>query len=221
MFRRPGARPRLPSPPSLDDLIQGFDRGLRTVFASATSSRPYPDAAIPEAELTPEQRRHAAALMRVNHTGEVCAQALYQGQMLTARDPAIRAALAHAAREETDHLAWTEQRITALGGSKSILNPLFYLGSFAMGALSGIAGDRWNMGFLAETERQVEGHLTSHLESLPESDARSRAVVDKMRADEAAHARTAVDHGGAPLPAPVAGAMRAVAKVMTASTYRW
>lgn len=221
IFRRASSRPQSPSSPSIDDLIVGFDRGLRTVFAKATSARPYPDADLPEPDLTPDQRRHAAALMRVNHTGEVCAQALYQGQMLTARAPEIRTALAHAAIEETDHLAWTEQRIEALGGRKSLLNPLFYLGSFAMGAVSGIAGDRWNMGFLAETERQVEGHLTSHLDTLPEADTRSRAVVEKMRADEAAHARTAADHGGAPLPAPIAGAMRAIAKVMTATTYRW
>ena len=220
-FRRSAGLPRLPSPPSVEELIVGFDRGLRTLFARATSSRPYPDADMPEPDLTPEQRRHAAALMRVNHTGEVCAQALYQGQMLTARAPDVRRALAQAAVEETDHLAWTEQRIEALGGRKSVLNPLFYFGSFAMGALSGIAGDRWNMGFLAETERQVEGHLTSHLDTLPDADIRSRAVVEKMRTDEAAHARTAVDHGGAPLPAPVAGAMRAVAKVMTSATYRW
>jgi ubiquinone biosynthesis monooxygenase Coq7 len=211
---------RLPPPPSLDALITGFDRGLRTVFASATSGRPHPDAGLPEAELSPEERRHAAALMRVNHTGEVCAQALYQGQMLTARDPAVRQALDEAAREETDHLAWTESRIAALGGSRSVLDPFFYLGSFALGTLSGIAGDRWNLGFLAETERQVEGHLSGHLEQLPAADAKSRAVVERMRDDEAAHAQTAIDHGGAALPAPVSAAMRLAGRVMTGTTYR-
>jgi ubiquinone biosynthesis monooxygenase Coq7 len=211
---------RLPPPPSLDALITGFDRGLRTVFASATSGRPHPDAGMPEPELSPDERRHAAALMRVNHTGEVCAQALYQGQMLTARDPAVRQALDQAAREETDHLAWTEARIAALGGSRSVLDPLFYLGSFALGTLSGIAGDRWNLGFLAETERQVEGHLNGHLERLPAADAKSRAVVEQMRDDEAAHAQTAIDHGGATLPAPVSAAMRLAGRVMTGATYR-
>lgn len=217
-MRRPSLR--FPAPPSLDALITGFDRGLRTVFASATSGRPHPDAGIPEAELTSEERRHAAALMRVNHTGEVCAQALYQGQMLTARDPAVRSALEQAAREETDHLAWTEARIAALGGARSALDPLFYLGAFALGTLSGVAGDRWNLGFLAETERQVEGHLTGHLDRLPAADARSRAVVEQMRDDEAAHAQTAIDHGGVALPGPVAAAMRLAGRVMTGTTYR-
>lgn len=204
---------------ALDRLIVGFDRGLRTLFAPARARRPEPAAQQPEPELTPSQRHHAAALMRVNHTGEVCAQALYQGQMLTARSPEIRKALEQAADEEVDHLAWTESRIRALGGSTSRLNPLFYAGSFALGALSGLAGDRWNLGFLAETERQVESHLDGHLEQLPADDDKSRAVVEQMRKDEIAHANTAVAHGGAELPAPLRLGMKLMSRVMTRTTY--
>ena len=203
----------------VDRLIIGLDRGLRTLFAPAQARRPEPGADLPEAELAPEERADAAALMRVNHTGEVCAQALYQGQMLTARDPAVRELLAVAADEETDHLAWTHARIEALGGRDSRLDPLFYAGAFAMGALSGLAGDRWNLGFLAETERQVEGHLAGHLERLPAADAKSRTVLEQMRADESKHARTAVDHGGAELPEPVRLAMKLLSRVMTRTTY--
>ena len=205
-----------------DQVISSLHKALNTVFTAHSASRPAPKPVVdPGLTLTPQEKALSASLMRVNHVGEVCAQALYDSQALGTRNEALKVQFEHAAREEADHLAWTEQRIEALGGRKSVLNPLFYFGSFAMGALSGIAGDRWNMGFLAETERQVEGHLTSHLDTLPDADTRSRAVVEKMRTDEAAHARTAVDHGGAPLPAPVAGAMRAVAKVMTSATYRW
>ena len=157
--------------------------------------------------------------MRINHTGEVCAQALYQGQALTARNPEIRATLASAASEEQDHLAWCEQRLSELGGRKSVLNPLMYGGSFALGALSGLLGDRWNMAFLAETERQVEGHLTGHLDRLPASDAKSRAVLEQMRSDEAAHAVTAQQHGAADMPEPIKIAMRAGSQVMKSTTY--
>jgi len=203
----------------IDDLIIGFDKGLRTLFAPARSQRPQPGAHLPEAELDAAARAHAAALMRVNHCGEICAQALYQGQALTARDSRAREALEAAAREETEHLAWTERRIGELGGRKSVLNPLWYAGSFAMGAAAGLLGDKWNLGFLAETERQVVSHLEGHLEGLPADDARSRAIVEHMREDEARHADTAVDHGGAELPAPVKSAMRLASRVMTRTAY--
>ena len=157
--------------------------------------------------------------MRINHAGEVCAQALYQGQALTAREPGARAALEQAAAEETDHLAWTAQRITELGGRVSYLNPLWYAGSFALGAVAGALGDKWNLGFLAETERQVEGHLGTHLDRLPAQDEKSRAIVDQMKTDEAGHARTAVEHGAAELPEPVKAAMRLGSRVMTGTTY--
>lgn len=204
---------------AVDRLIVGLDRGLRTLFAPVRAQRPEPGLDLAEAELDPADRRNAAALMRVNHTGEVCAQALYQGQMLTARDPAIRDLLEKAADEETDHLAWTRSRIEALGGRESRLDPLFYAGAFAMGALSGLAGDRWNLGFLAETERQVEGHLAGHLERLPATDQKSRSVLEQMREDEAKHARSATDHGGAELPPPVKLAMKLASRVMTRTTY--
>lgn len=203
----------------IDRLIVSFDRGLRTLFAPAHARRPEPAAQQPEPELTPGERQHSAALMRVNHTGEVCAQALYQGQMLTARSPEVQEALARAADEETDHLAWTEARIRALGGTPSRLNPLFYAGSFALGALSGLAGDRWNLGFLAETERQVESHLSSHLAQLPVTDEKSRAVVEQMREDEIEHANTAIAHGGAELPGPVRFGMKLMSRIMTRTTY--
>ena len=205
---------------NLDRLIMVFDNGLRTLLAPARSARPHPDAAIDDAGLDNAQRAVSAALMRVNHTGEICAQALYQGQALTARNPLARVVLEQAAAEETDHLAWTERRITELGGRLSALNPLFYAGSFALGAMAGIAGDKWNLGFLAETERQVESHLDSHLGRLPEADVKSRAIVDQMKADEARHARTAVEHGGAELPQPLRQAMKLGSRVMTETTFR-
>jgi len=205
---------------NLDRLIMVFDNGLRTLLAPARSARPHPDAAIEDAGLDNAQRALSAALMRVNHTGEICAQALYQGQALTARNPLARVVLEQAAAEETDHLAWTERRITELGGRRSALNPLFYAGSFALGAMAGIAGDKWNLGFLAETERQVESHLDSHLGRLPEADVKSRAIVDQMKADEARHARTAVEHGGAELPQPLRQAMKLGSRVMTETTFR-
>ena len=208
--------PRLPS---LDELIIAFDKGLRTVFAPAHSLRPTPGEKLPEGGLTEADKAHAAALMRVNHSGEICAQALYQGQALTARNPRARAALEQAAREETEHLAWTEQRIEALGGRKSVLNPVWYAGSFALGALAGLAGDRWNLGFLAETERQVVAHLEGHLKRLPADDRKSRAVLEQMREDEARHATSAIKHGGAELPEPAKAAMRASSRVMTETAF--
>lgn len=198
----------------LDQLIATFDLGLRTVFATPHASRPYPAAAAPEADLSEAEKAHAAALMRVNHVGEVCAQALYAGQALTAKNENVRGELEQAAREETDHLAWCEQRITELGGRKSLLNPLWFGGAFGIGVVAGLLGDKWNLGFLAETERQVEAHLDGHLHKLPEADARSRAIVEQMKTDEIKHAQTAVDHGGAPLPTPVKMAMRFAADVM-------
>jgi ubiquinone biosynthesis monooxygenase Coq7 len=205
---------------SPDQLILEFDRALRTVLAPARSIRPTPGKDLPEAGLDAGQRQHATGLMRVNHCGEICAQALYQGQALTSRDKAIREALRGAANEETEHLAWTEQRIAELGGRKSLLNPLLYLGSLSLGLAAGALGDKWNLGFLAETERQVEAHLDGHLLSLPEEDARSRAIVDQMRLDEIQHAETAVQYGAAELPAPVRLAMKLAAKVMTEAAYR-
>jgi ubiquinone biosynthesis monooxygenase Coq7 len=158
--------------------------------------------------------------MRVNHVGEVCAQALYQGQALTARNPEARAALEEAAREETDHLAWCEDRLNELGGRKSLLNPLWYAGSFALGATAGVLGDKWNLGFLAETERQVEAHLDEHLRQLPEQDAKSRAIVEQMKEDEIRHAQTAVHYGAAELPPPVKLAMRSMSMVMKRIAHR-
>lgn len=205
--------------PIPDRLILQFDRALRTVFAPAVSRRPHPDAGLPEAELSESEKRHAAGLMRVNHSGEVCAQALYQGQALTARNPEAQQALLQASEEETEHLAWCERRLNELGSHKSLLNPLWYTGSFAIGVLAGALGDRWNLGFLAETERQVEAHLEGHLRRLPEQDAKSRAIVEQMKADEIRHAETAIAHGGAELPLPVKLAMKLSSRVMTQVAY--
>jgi ubiquinone biosynthesis monooxygenase Coq7 len=203
----------------IDKVITGFDKGLRTLFASAQTLRPVPGDALSDAALEEAQRKTSASLMRVNHSGEVCAQALYQGQALTAREPAAKHALEQAAQEETEHLAWTERRIAELGGAKSVLNPLFYAGSFAIGAVSGLLGDKWNLGFLAETERQVVRHLEGHLERLPADDQKSRAIIEQMRDDEARHATSALEHGAAELPAPVKAAMKASSKVMTETAY--
>jgi ubiquinone biosynthesis monooxygenase Coq7 len=205
---------------SLDRFIAQFDRALRTVSGVTHATRASPAESVPEAELDEQARAHAAALMRVNHVGEVCAQALYQGQALTARDARARATLEQAAREEEDHLAWSVERIRELGGRTSLLNPVWYAGSLAIGALAGAAGDRWNLGFLAETERQVEEHLSGHLEKLPSNDERTRAVVAAMRADEARHRDTALGLGAAALPRPVARAMRLASRVMTRVAYR-
>ena len=204
----------------MDKLIGEFDRALRAIAGGASASRPSPGKDVSEAELEASERAHAAALMRVNHVGEVCAQALYQGQALTARDSGARGALERAAREEQDHLAWSAERIRELGGRPSLLNPLWYAGSFAIGALAGALGDQWNLAFLAETERQVEEHLSGHLEALPAADRRTRAVVEAMRADEAKHRASAVDLGAAELPEPARRAMRLASKLMTTLAYR-
>jgi ubiquinone biosynthesis monooxygenase Coq7 len=208
------------SPCTIDRVIAAFDVALRTVAGVHRSARVTPGAEAPEADLAPEERGHAAALMRVNHVGEVCAQALYQGQAMTARRAENRAALERAAREEEDHLAWSAERIGELGGRTSLLNPLWYGGALAMGALAGAIGDRWSLGFLAETERQVEEHLDGHLAQLSAADRKTRAVVTAMRDDEAKHRATAVELGAADLPAPAKLAMRAMAKVMTTVAYR-
>lgn len=203
----------------LDQLIVGFDRALRTVFANAGTVRPVPGDSLPEAELSDDERRRAASLMRVNHCGEICAQALYQGQAMMSKDMGIKRALERAAQEETEHLAWTERRIAELGGHKSLLNPLWYGGSLAIGILAARFGDGVNLGFLAETERQVESHLKSHLDRLPPQDLRSREIVTQMKEDEAAHADTAVRLGAVELPAPVKAVMKASSKVMTSVAY--
>ncbi|MCK9259053.1 MAG: 2-polyprenyl-3-methyl-6-methoxy-1,4-benzoquinone monooxygenase [Azoarcus sp.] len=204
----------------LDQVIIQFDKALRTVFAPAMTVRPVPGNDLPDAPLDEDEKRHAAALMRVNHCGEICAQALYQGQALMSKDESIRKALEQASHEETEHLAWTEQRIAELGGRKSLLNPLWYGSSLAVGMLAGRFGDRWNLGFLAETERQVESHLHGHLERLPAEDRKSRAIVEQMKTDEISHANTAVRLGANELPAPVKGLMRLFSRVMTETVYR-
>lgn len=204
---------------NLDRMIVEFDKGLRTLFSQAHSARPHPDAMVPDASMNDTEKKHAAALMRVNHSGEVCAQALYQGQALTARDPAVQQKLQQAAQEETEHLAWTARRVHELGGHLSVLNPFWYTGSLAIGAVAGLLGDRWNLGFLAETERQVGNHLQSHLDRLPPQDEKSRAIVAKMYADEIGHADMATALGGAELPQPVQLAMKLNEKVMTGASY--
>jgi ubiquinone biosynthesis monooxygenase Coq7 len=204
-----------------DDFISGFDRALRTLTSTVTPRRPYPAENRPEIPLSPDERRHSAGLMRVNHTGEVCAQALYSAQALVARNPEIKGRFASAAREEEDHLAWTQQRLAELGARTSYANPFWYAGSFAIGLAAAIAGDRRNLGFVVETERQVEQHLTEHMAELPHSDARSRTVVAAMRDDEARHGASARDAGASELPGPVRVLMRATAKLMTLTAYRF
>jgi ubiquinone biosynthesis monooxygenase Coq7 len=204
---------------NLDSLIVEFDKGLRTLFSQARSVRPFPDAGKPEAAMSESEKKLSAALMRVNHSGEICAQALYQGQALTARDPVVQQKLQQAAQEETEHLAWTSKRVQELGGHLSLLNPLWYGGSLALGAVAGLLGDKWNLGFLAETERQVGGHLQNHLARLPQQDEKSRAVVLQMYVDETRHSEMAVQLGGAELPLPVKLAMKASSKVLTHTAY--
>lgn len=204
---------------NLDKLIIEFDKGLRTLFAEAPTARPYPDAELPEAEMSESEKRHAAALMRINHTGEICAQALYQGQAMTARDPQVQDKLKQAAWEETEHLAWTSHRVYELGGRLSLLNPLWYGSSLAIGAVAGVLGDKWNLGFLAETERQVGAHLQHHLETLPPQDIKSRAVAQQMYVDEVGHSDMAVALCAAELPLPVKLAMRGMSRVMTRTVY--
>ena len=205
---------------NLDHLIVEFDKGLRTLFSQAHSARAHPDANVPDAPMDEAEKKHAAALMRVNHSGEICAQALYQGQALTARNPAVQQTLQRAAQEETEHLAWTARRVHELGGHLSLLNPFWYTGSLAIGAVAGLLGDKWNLGFLAETERQVGEHLQSHLDRLPSQDAKSRAIVKQMYTDETGHAELATSLGGAELPQPVQLAMKLNSKVMTEASYR-
>jgi 3-demethoxyubiquinol 3-hydroxylase len=204
----------------IDDLILGFDRALRTLSGVAVSGRANPAAGMHEPDLTPDERHHAAGLMRVNHTGEVCAQALYQAQALTARDGAIRRRLAHAAQEEEEHLAWTQQRLVELGERPSLVNPLWYAGSFAIGLAAGITGDRTNLGFVVETERQVEEHLSGHMDRLPPGDVKSRAIVAAMRDDEMRHGAAARDAGATDLPWLARALMRGTARLMTVTAYR-
>ncbi|PLZ01585.1 demethoxyubiquinone hydroxylase family protein [Burkholderia sp. WAC0059] len=215
---------------TLDELITEFDRGLRSITGVSRMTRPMP---VPDdsndaqdnpedgerAALSPAERAHAAGLMRVNHVGEVCAQALYQAQKLTTRSAELKEAFERAALEEEDHLAWTARRLVALDSRPSLLNPLWYAGALAIGFAAGRLGDKVSLGFMAETERQVEQHLDGHLESLPEGDRESRAVVEQMCIDEAAHAKTAVDAGGIELPLPVRSLMRVASKVMTRTAY--
>jgi len=212
--------PPFRSPPTLlDHLLGAADEALRTLAGAVTAARPTPasDRSVP---VSASDRRHAAGLMRVNHTGEICAQALYSGQALVARDERVRAALVAAGAEERDHLAWCRDRLEELGDRPSYLGPFWYAGSFAFGVASGLAGDRWSLGFLAETEAQVERHLDGHLERLPEGDARSRAILEQMRADENRHGQAGRVLGGAELPLPVKMAMRAFSRVMTRTAYR-
>jgi len=204
----------------LDRAIKSIDAALRTIAGVHRAERGSPAHGFQEPDLSEVERDHAAGLMRVNHVGEVCAQALYQGQALTTRDPATRASLEQAAREEEDHLAWSADRVRELGGRLSLLNPVWYAGSLVLGIVAGALGDRWNLAFLAETERQVEEHLAAHLAELPAGDARTRAVVEQMRAEEAKHRETALALGAAEMPTPAKVVMRAMAKLMTTVAYR-
>lgn len=202
----------------IDHLLINLDQAIRTVCGRPqTSERPRP--AAPETELEPAEQQYSARLMRINHTGEVCAQALYQGQALTARLGAVRESMDRAAIEENDHLAWCESRIEELNSHTSFLNPFFYTGSFLIGTLAGKAGDRWSLGFVAETEHQVVRHLENHLERLPADDHQSRAIIEQMKEDEGRHATSALEAGGAALPLPVRLLMKATSKVMTSTTY--
>lgn len=205
----------------LDRLLAGVDNALRTVAApSCGPVRPSPAESIEEQSLSDAERRHAAGLMRINHAGEVAAQALYQGHAAIARDPEVAAHMRHAADEERDHLEWCEQRITELGSSVSVLSPLWYAGAFAIGAGSGLLGDRWSLGFVAETERQVAEHLAEHTQKLPPADARSRAIVAQMRDEEIAHGASAEARGAAELPPPARRLMRFTAGIMKRLAYR-
>lgn len=202
----------------IDELLSVADRALRTLAAEPVAVRPYP-AKEPSDELSDDERRESAALMRVNHVGEVCAQALYEAQALGARNPQLRESFLAAARDEADHLAWTQRRIRELGGRTSLLNPLWYAGAFGIGLLAARLGDRASLGFMAETERQVEAHLQGHLDCLPAGDTASRDVVRQMQQDETHHAHTATAMGGVELPFPVRAAMRLAAKVMTTTAH--
>ena len=204
----------------LDGLITGFDRGLRTLTGVHQAARPNPADPVPEAELSEIERKHVAGLMRVNHAGEICAQALYEGQALTAKDPEARASLLRAAAEEQDHLVWCRSRLDELNARPSVLDPVFFGVSFAMGAAAGLLGDRISLGFVEATEDQVVRHLDEHLQNLPEQDQKSRTVLEAMRADESRHGAEALAQGGTEFPQPVKRGMRGLAKVMTGTTYR-
>ena len=205
----------------IDRLILEFDTALRSVVGGANAHRSTPGSEVGvNSSLDAAERKHAAGLMRVNHVGEVCAQALYQSQKLVARNPEIQKMLNHSGQEEMDHLAWCETRLKELDSHTSYLNPLWYAGSFAIGLVAGLAGDKWSLGFVAETEKQVENHLESHLEKLPKEDQRSRAIVDQMRIDEIAHGQAAKNAGGANLPEPVQKIMQVMSKVMTTNAYK-
>ncbi len=206
-----------------DRWLSSLDHALRTLATPAFASRPSPGQAkeaVAAGALSEPERQLSGALMRVNHVGEVCAQALYQAQALTARSDSLRQQMRSAAREETDHLAWTEERLQQLGARPSLLNPFWYAGAFGLGLLAGRLGDGVSLGFVVETEKQVEAHLASHLQKLPAADLRSRAIVDRMKADEAAHAQAATAAGGVNLPSPVRWLMKAAARVMTATAHR-
>lgn len=204
----------------LDRLLAGAQNALETVFGHPAAERANPGTPHPDMVMDDAGRRHAAGLMRINHVGEVCAQALYVGQATVARDPATRTQLLHAAQEETDHLAWCADRLNELDSRPSLLNPIWYGGSFAIGALAGLRGDGWNLGFVVETERQVEAHLDEHLEELPAEDLRSRAILEQMKADEARHADQAEAAGARVLPFPIPHLMSAASKVMKTVAYR-
>ncbi len=203
-----------------DQLIMNADTALRTLFGQPmVTHREYPANDISDAEFSDQDKKNIAGLMRVNHSGEVSAQALYQGQSITCKNPETREKLQQAALEENDHLDWTKKRLNELDGHTSLLNPLWYGGSFAIGAFAGAIGDKWNLGFLAETEHQVVDHLELHLNKLPGGDLRSRAILEQMKIDEEKHATTAIDHGAAELPPPVKTLMAAMSKVMTGTAY--
>ncbi|MBI5450993.1 MAG: 2-polyprenyl-3-methyl-6-methoxy-1,4-benzoquinone monooxygenase [Gammaproteobacteria bacterium] len=204
----------------LDQLLIHVDRGVRTVFGQPPQTeRLNPATGLPEAELSEQQRRHVAGLMRVNHAGEVAAQGLYQGQALTARSADVRASMARAADEENDHLTWCQGRVHDLDQGVSVLNPLWYLGSLAIGAAAGVVGDKWSLGFVVETERQVVRHLDQHLQQLPSQDHRSRAILEQMRTDEQHHATLAHEVGAAELPPQIKSLMTLASKVMTKTAY--
>ena len=204
-----------------DRLITEFDTALKSISGGAHAQRSMPiNVDLGKTTLSETERAHAAGLMRVNHVGEVCAQALYQSQKLLARDSHIQEMLNHSAQEEMDHLAWCEARVKELGSHTSYLNPFWYAGSFAIGLIAGLAGDKWSLGFVAETEKQVENHLQSHLETLPENDQQSRAIVQQMRLDEIEHGKDAIDAGGVVLPPVIQKLMEASSKLMTSTAYK-
>jgi ubiquinone biosynthesis monooxygenase Coq7 len=204
---------------SLDRLLAATDQAVRTLSGAMSSSRPYPAVDVEETVIEPAGRSRVGALMRINHAGEVAAQALYQGQALVARSEPLREKLLAAGREEIDHLDWCSQRIGELGARRSLLNPLWYAGSFAIGVLAGLSGDRYSLGFVAETERQVVDHLQSHLRRLPQEDARTRAIIEQMRDDEEHHGNSAISAGGRVLPRLARAFMKATAAIMTRTAY--